>query len=177
MQHSTIYDTKPQPKVACTIKDSLPIGHIPAHIHTIRTTVNGIKFRGLNEARMYVYLSEMFKDTATVIYEPESFELKPARDVPSRAYVPDFGVVFDSGEVLYIESKVCDSPDIQDAQIKLSALSKSGRPCLLFIGYPRKHFLQFWVNGLGTKLVEVTDTRDAANIASSAIDFYKSRAK
>ncbi|HSE17737.1 MAG TPA: hypothetical protein VLB46_11845 [Pyrinomonadaceae bacterium] len=140
----------------------------PAHIRNIKT--NG--FRGLNEYRMFVYLSEAFKGTAHVVYEPESFELKPCEDVRSSAYIPDFGIVFDEAQVLYVESKVCDVP-LEEAQVKLSALSLTGRPCLLLVGYPRHFYMQLWVDGLGGKWVQINSNSTAAQLASMPVDFNR----
>jgi hypothetical protein len=130
-----------------------------------KTRYNGISFKGLNEAKIYLLLEETLHNTpdCKLVYEPESFELKSLH----KAFVPDYGLVFDNGRaVLYVESK-CFDVDLEETQLKCSSLSLTGRPCLLLVGYPAYLKAQLWLNGLGGKFVELPFPEHAVQVASS----------
>lgn len=122
---------------------------LPLPIRNIKTTFQGLTFKGLNECRMYVLLREIFSE-ARIVYEPESFELKSL----GKAYTPDYGLILQNGTVAYVESKVFDVP-LEDACVKLSALSLTGRPCILVVGYPTYFLIKIFLNGFGGKFVPV----------------------
>jgi hypothetical protein len=143
-----------------------PGKQFPKPIRNIKTRYNGISFKGLNEAKIFALLQECLKanhcEDIKLVYEPQSFELKSLRT----AYVPDFGLILPDGHVIYIESKCFDVP-LEDAQLRCSALSLTGRPCLLLVGYPAYLKAQLWLNGFGGKFVELPFPEHAVQVASS----------